>query len=75
MLKQTFKKQTIIKFVDEVNENGNTGAKFIDCAEKNGFSISDLGVVIKDGAKYVWNVDGVGLLIEQNGILSIEDYY
>ena len=56
----------IRKFVADVNEKGNTGGNFIDLAAQNEFLVSDLGTVVKQGEGYVWNVDGVGRLIEQN---------
>ena len=74
MAKHTFKKATIRKFVAEVNEKGNTGANFIDLASQNNFQVSELGAVFVEGNKYVWNVDGVGRLIEMNtGILLLEE--
>ena len=74
MAKQTLKKATIRKFVAEVNENGNTGANFIDLAAQNNFYVSDLGAVFIEENKYVWNVDGVGRLIElKNGTLLLEE--
>ena len=74
MAKQTLKKATIRKFVAEVNENGNTGANFIDLAAQNNFYVSDLGAVFIEENKYVWNVDGLGRLIElKNGTLLLEE--
>ena len=74
MAKQTLQKVTIRKFVAEVNEKCNTGAYFIDLSAQNNFYVSDLGSVILEGNKYVWNVDGEGRLIElKNGTLHLEE--
>ena len=76
MSKKTFKKETTRKFVAEVNEKGNTGANFIEIAALNEFFVSDLGapVKFKGEDKFIWNIDGVGRLIElSNGILILEE--
>jgi hypothetical protein len=73
MARRAFEKEVIRKCVADINEEGNTGGKFIDIATKNGFSISDLGVVIKEGDDYVWHINGVGKLIEKpNRVLILE---
>ncbi len=73
MSKMTFKKETIKKFVADVNDKGNTAACFIDIASQNQFFVSDLGAVFLKGDEYVWNIDGVGRLIEKNGFLYIDE--
>ena len=71
MQRKTLSKETIRKFVAEINENGNTGANFIDYAALNNFLVSDLGAVFKENENFVWIINNVGKLIERKGGLLI----
>jgi len=75
MAKKNLSKETIRKFVAEINDKGNTGANFIDIAAQNEFYISDLGAVFKEEEYFVWNINDIGKLKElKSGILIFEEY-